>query len=185
MDEQGLRQLLETHHRESFGWALCCSGKNRLRAEDVLQRSYLKVLAGKARFDGRGAFKTWLFAVIRTTARDERRREALRRIGFLRYAGQARETQAEPVSGEGLDREQLHGALQKALDKLPTRQRQVLQLVFYHDMSLSEAAAAMGVSLGSARTHYDRGKKALRKRLGWKTPDEIEPGRKSAPGIVW
>jgi len=184
MDEQRLRQLLEKHHRESFGWALCCCRRDRLRAEDVLQRAYLKVLAGKARFDDRGSFKTWLFAVIRTTARDERRREVLRRVGFLRYAGEARETPAEQVAVEALDREQLQAVFQKALEKLPGRQRQVLQLVFYHDMSLSEAAKAMAVSIGSARTHYERGKKALRERLDWK-PDELEPGRKSAPSIVW
>jgi RNA polymerase sigma-70 factor (ECF subfamily) len=184
MDEQGLRQLLQEHHRESFGWALCCCRKDRLRAEDVLQGAYLKVLTRKARFDGRGAFKTWLFAVIRTTARDEHRREVLRRVGFLRYAGAVREAHADPVTGEALDREQLQAVFRDALEKLPGRQRQVLQLVFYHDMSLSEAAGAMGVSIGSARTHYDRGKKALREQLDWKVPDELEPGSRSAPGTV-
>jgi DNA-directed RNA polymerase specialized sigma24 family protein len=37
----------------------------------------------------------------------------------------------------------------------------VLQLVFYHGMTIEEAAEVMHISLGSARTHYDRGKKAL------------------------
>ena len=185
MDEQGLRQQLEMHHVESFGWALCCSGRDTMRAEEVLQRTYLKVLEGKARFDGRGSFKTWLFAVIRTPARDEKRREVLRRIGLLRYASQVPPAQEQPFAGEALDRERMKDVFLLALGKLPARQRQVLQLAFYHDLNLSQAAEAMGISIGSARAHYERGKKALRQRLEWKASDELEPRRKTVPSVVW
>jgi RNA polymerase sigma factor (sigma-70 family) len=53
-----------------------------------------------------------------------------------------------------------------ALWRLSRRQREVLELVFYHGMTVDEAAGVMEVSVGSARQHYDRGKKRMRELWG-------------------
>ena len=54
---------------------------------------------------------------------------------------------------------------QQALAELPARQRETLHLVFYQDLSLSEAAEVMSISIGSVRRHYERGKKRVREAL--------------------
>ena len=46
--------------------------------------------------------------------------------------------------------------------KLPARQREVLHLVFYQDLTIEEAAKVLNISLGTARTHFERGKSRLR-----------------------
>jgi RNA polymerase sigma factor (sigma-70 family) len=184
MTDAELRAALETHHSESYGWALSCCARSSVEAEAVLQTVYLKVLMGKARYDGKASFKTWLFAVIRRTAADERRRQMLRRLLLDRHRASPTPAAVE-WPDEAVQRAELQRLVRKVLTRLPRRQREVLQLVFYHDLSLAEAAQVMGVSLGSARTHYERGKKQLRKQMeGWQIRDEAGTERDDNQRIV-
>jgi len=158
MDDSELRAQLEEHHSVSFGWALSCCGRNPMEAEDILQAAYLKVLNGQARYGGDSQFKTWLFAVIRKTAAEERRRSWLRRLRLSRFSREREGEVQSPTRGDGLEERERRQRLREALARLPRRQQEVLHLVFYQDLTVEEAAGVMGVSLGSARTHYERGK---------------------------
>jgi RNA polymerase sigma-70 factor (ECF subfamily) len=158
-----LETELARHHRAAFGWALTCCTWDRSAAEDVLQATYLKVLDGRARFGGRSAFRTWLFGVIRRTAAEERRRRAIGRfLPLSRFNG--RDPGADPAAE--VARAETTARLVAALRRLPARQRDLLHLVFYQDSSIGEAADVLGVSIGTARTHYERGKARLRRLLG-------------------
>lgn len=165
MEKQTLEQELEKLHAASFGWALGCCGWNRAEAEDVLQATYLKILEGRARFNGESTLKTWLFALIRRTAAENRKRNFLRNLRLSNFF--FRQPSLEPLSGKAsaMDESDLRSRLISLLSSLPIRQREVLELVFYHDLTIEEAARVMGISLGTARTHYERGKKQLRKKL--------------------
>ena len=137
--------------------------------------SYLKVLEGRARFDERSAFKTWLFGVIRRTAAEHRRREVFRwtRLGHWVLRESTRPSAPRgPLAEVELSDESRR--LREALDVLSTRQREILHLVFYQELSIEQAATVMGVSLGTARTHYERGKAALR-RLLHEPGGEVDP----------
>ncbi len=160
LDDASLRTELERHHADSFGWALSCCRHRRDEAENVLQIAYLKVLTGKAVLEGRSSFKTWFFAVIRNTAAGERRREWFRRSRVAFLAKEPSPAREDPISqNETGDR------LLRILEKLSARQREVLNLVFYHDLSIAEAAEVMGVGIGTARRHYERGKREMRRHL--------------------
>ena len=165
MEDSELRALLEMNHQASYGWALGCCARDKAEAESVLQAVYLKVLEGRARFDGKSSFKTWLFAVIRKTALDERRRNMLRGLRLVRLGQAALFRAPEQSPDQAVYRSQIETLFRRALSSLPRRQREVLNLVFYHDFTIEGAAEVMGCSLGSARTHYERGKKRLHKLI--------------------
>src|SRR5437588_3205810 len=122
MDRQEMESEMERLHGASFGWALCCCGWNKDDAEDVLQTVYLKVLDGRATFRGESALKTWLFALIRRTASEQRRRDFLRLLKLNQLQKDASMMQvidqASPIRDE----------LISLLKSLPSRQREVLQL---------------------------------------------------------
>ncbi|PYO71329.1 MAG: RNA polymerase subunit sigma-70, partial [Gemmatimonadetes bacterium] len=138
-------------------------GGDRAAAEDTLQASYLKALDGRARFDGRATFRTSFFSVVRRTAAEQRRRRALWR--WLPMASVTATPDDGPDPAVALTRSEGTRRLLAALVRLPRRQREVLYLVFYQDLSIAEAADVAGISLGTARTHYERGKAALKKQL--------------------
>jgi len=155
-----LEQQLEELHPASFAWALGLCGRDADDAQEVLQETYLKIFEGKARFDGRSTLKTWLFAVIRRTAATRRRLRWLRELRFVRD-----DVSAVPDGNESAERRVIHSertsALLRALNRLARRQREVIELVFYHDMTIEEAAGVVGVSVGTARVHYHRAKQRL------------------------
>jgi RNA polymerase sigma factor (sigma-70 family) len=162
MDISEFKAQLEVHHRSSYYWALACCRRDPIEAEEVLQTVYVKILEDKARFRGESSLRTWLFALIRTTAADNRRRGAMQRLGWLRLAEHAAAAPRAEHIEDVVFRSESRDAFRRALGALPRRQQEALELVFYHDLSVEEAAAVMGVTVGSARTHYERGKKRLR-----------------------
>jgi RNA polymerase sigma-70 factor (ECF subfamily) len=157
-----VKRELEKLHEESFMWALACCDWNRAEAEEVLQTAYLKLFDGRARFEGRSSFKTWFFSVIRLTVLEGRRKSRVRDFLLMNWWQSNEVLAAEPVKTDNADKERLNAALAR----LPRRQREVLELVFYHEMTIAEAGHAMNVSVGTARTHYERGKKELQRLLG-------------------
>jgi RNA polymerase sigma-70 factor (ECF subfamily) len=159
------RAELERLHGASFAWARHCCGNRRDRAEEVLQDVYLRVLDGRARFDGRSSAKTWLFGVIRRTASEHARSGWLRSMRLERWYRREPDAPTVPDPERLLHTCERNDRLRAALGQLPPRQRAVLHLVYYQDLTVEESAQTLGISVGSARTHFARGKERLRALL--------------------
>jgi RNA polymerase sigma-70 factor, ECF subfamily len=160
-----LSPLLQAHHKESYIWALRCCLGNQDEAKEALQETYLKVLEGRAKFKEQSAFKTWLFAVIRITVADMRRKRIIENIKNLAFGELVKHLSPAPNHDAGTAPENTHEKLLSSLSGLSAKQQQVLRLVFYHGFTIEEAANIMSISVGTARTHYERGKNNLRSKI--------------------
>lgn len=127
----------------------------------MLHDVYVNVLENGARFDGRSAFRTWLFGMIAQTARSRRRRDRVRALLRVTRGHRIdRPTPSVPPDASAEHAERRERTL-RALGRLSSRQRDVILLVFYHDLTIEESAQVLGIGLGSARVHYQRGKERL------------------------
>lgn len=153
------RSALEALHSQVYGWALSRCDFDHATAEDLMQQTYVELLSGNARFDNKSSLKTFVFSVVQNLAKSRYRRLAtrLRLVRTYRQdiAGEQVVDGATPGDGD----------VWRTVKALPARQRDIIELVFCRDLTVEQASAVMGVSVGTGRQHYDRAKKALRERL--------------------
>ncbi|TXD33533.1 sigma-70 family RNA polymerase sigma factor [Lujinxingia vulgaris] len=156
-----LRQQIEALHADAFRWALHQAGEREL-AEDALQAAYEALIDGSASCRDPEAFKSFLFGLVRNKVRALRRRQTFSRFVALDFGALQKAPAELPKTPHADPRV---AAVQQALLTLSPRQRDLIELVFYHELTLDEAARTLGINPGTARTHYDRAKRALRTHL--------------------
>ena len=153
MNRTQLDLILKTYHREAYIWARQCCAFDDEMAKDVLQQVYLKVLEGKAKLKEVEKAKTWLFSIIRYTAIDQ-----LRKQGRLVSLDESYEVEDPKEEIDQTD-------YQAIIQLLPKMQQEVILMVFYHQMTIEQSAEVLQIAVGTARTHYDRGKKKLKELI--------------------
>ena len=92
-----------------------------------------------------------------------RSRSALRHRGVVeRHAARQRPVDPHPGADEAVLAHSRRAVVLDALGDLPTRQREVMALRYYLDLSEAEIADALGISRGAVKSHASRGAAALR-----------------------
>jgi RNA polymerase sigma-70 factor (ECF subfamily) len=145
-------------------------------AEEVVQDTWLSVVRGIDRFEGRSSFRTWLYRILVNRARSAGSRErpnmpfdSLHAVDPTRFDAQGQ--WADPLerwredSDNRLDAASLIPILESALEDLPSRQRQVVILRDVEGFSNDEACAALGISSGNQRILLHRGRSRMREIL--------------------
>jgi len=136
-------------------------------AEDLTQDTFVKVFRNSGSYRAEGSFKSWIFRIAGNLARSRlRRRKVLRWTRFEPDRHQPRATGPGP-DGE-LERGQREMEIQKALDRLPARQKEALVLHRFQGLSYRDAAAAMATTVPGVESLIQRALAALRRDLAGK-----------------
>ena len=129
-------------------------------AEDVVQDAFTGLYAHWSRLADEHAALAYLRTSVANGARSSLRRR--RTVRGLRLARPADASSAEHIAvGHDEVRRVLGG-----LTALPTRQRQVLVLRYFFDLSEAQIADELAISRGSVKQHASQGLSALTRRIG-------------------
>ncbi len=137
-------------------------------AEDLVQESLIRAYRGLDRFDGRHP-RAWLLTILRNTNINlhRRQRPVLADDWELTHAARPAFGSAEQASAEdSFVAEELDAALGQALAGLDPRFRSAMVLVDIHDLSYAEAAAVLGVPVGTVMSRLSRARDRVRRALG-------------------
>jgi RNA polymerase sigma-70 factor, ECF subfamily len=143
-----------------FALSLCRRGDV---ADDLVQTTVEKALAGRASWDPATRLDPWLFRILRNAWIDLSRRSLTRGTEI----DVADAPEAATVDGDRVTEARLMlRETEAALATLPDEQREVILLVCFEELSYAETAEVLGIPKGTVMSRLARGRIALAERLG-------------------
>lgn len=159
-DTGAFRVLIERYHDALLRFLLRLMG-SRQAAEDVFQETFLQVHQSLDSFDTSRRLKPWLFTVAANKGRDELRRMQRRSTVSLSTPvgeGDGRGSLVDlmeiemPAPSLGMETEEQSRMVQRAIDALPPRLREILLLAYFQKMTYAQIADAFEIPLGTVKS---------------------------------
>jgi len=158
-DMPAFEAFFREHEKAVFRNAYLITGSKE-DAEDVLQDVFTSVWKSRHTFDpSKGKVSTWLHRITVNQCFRKRRKD---RPAMLRVDPEdIRNADSDSQDAGGPDIE----SLTEAMAALDARQRAVLVLRYFNDLSYDEVAKALGIPLGTVKSRINHALKALRAKL--------------------
>ena len=157
-DEEAFRQLYDLTHKKVYFY-LYRLLKGKEAAEDILVETYTEVWRGAKNFKGKSMVTTWMMGIARNLAMNELRR--------FKYHDDIDNFQ-NLSNGTLPDREHFdkQRILKEAMLSLSIKHREILDLVFFHEMTYPEVSEILRVPVNTVKTRVYYAKEALKEILG-------------------
>ncbi|MEV0830707.1 RNA polymerase sigma factor [Nonomuraea rubra] len=144
-------------------------------AEDLVGETFLVAFSRRKSYDlAYPDARPWLFGILTKLVSRHHRSEAARYRALLRAPVDPEvESPADRVAA-GVTAQAVRAELAGALAALPAKDRDVLLLIAWGDLTYEEAARALGIPVGTVRSRLNRGRRKVRAALGDANPMEEE-----------
>jgi len=160
-DRLAMQVLFARHHVRVYRFVLRLV-RDESSAEDLISEVFLDVWRQAGRFEGRSAVPTWLLAIARFKALTALRRKPDEELD---------EEKAEAIEDQSDDPEVVlakkdkSAAIRKCLSGLSAEHREIIDLVYYHEKSVAEAAEIVGIPENTVKTRMFYARKRLAELL--------------------
>jgi RNA polymerase sigma-70 factor, ECF subfamily len=168
---QVYHQLIRPYERSVYVMAFSYM-KNREDAEDVAQEAFVRAFRKLASFRAESKFSTWLISITINEARTRLRRQALVRMEPLdqlpdedKSISPALLRDWREIPSEAVEREEVRVLIQSAVEQLPEVYRQVFLLRDVEELTISETAEALNISIPNVKVRLHRARMMLQKQL--------------------
>ena len=160
-DRAAMQTLYNRHRVRVFRFAVRLVD-DAASAEDIVSEAFVEVWRQADRFEGRSSVSTWIMSIARFKALSVRRR---------RLEVEVNENLAETVADQCSSPEQIlletdrRAQLRACLSQLSPDHREIIDLVYYHDKTIEEVAAIVGVPRNTVKTRMFYARKRLAQLL--------------------
>jgi RNA polymerase sigma factor (sigma-70 family) len=135
-------------------------------ADDLLSEVFLRAYSALRHYDQRWPdARPWLYGISRNVLREHWRRQRAAADGWTRIAQFAPEEDPWPDVDDRIDAEARRASVRGALAALAPADRDVLLLVTWEGLNPAEAAIALGIPQGTARSRLHRARALMRQLL--------------------
>jgi RNA polymerase sigma-70 factor, ECF subfamily len=170
----GRRELFEDSiapHLAPLSHIVQATIRSHQDVEDIVQQTALKAFTHLEQFRFEASFRTWLIRIGLNEARQWQRKWASARFLAFDLSTLAR----LPIADEGhsplaeCQRSEAVVRLRAALASLPEKYRHIIHLRYFEDLSLSEIARRLGLTMAAVKTRHLRARRKMAKFLGPRT----------------
>ena len=156
-DRLAMQVLFARHHVRVYRFVLRLVRRPEV-AEDLISEVFLDVWRQADRFEGRSAVTTWLLAIARFKALSALRRRPDEELDEETAAAIEDPSDTPEVAIEKKDKGHV---LRQCLDCLSPEHREIIDLVYYHEKSVEEAAEIVGIPANTVKTRMFYARKKL------------------------